>query len=70
MWYGNRLSDTDKSLVKKRNAWFNRYVGGSFLSYKRTFAQLLDLANRLFPRDYTGFIPKTFYFPEELDKFK
>ncbi|CDW78139.1 tubulin-tyrosine ligase family protein [Stylonychia lemnae] len=70
MWYGNRLSDTDKALVRNRNVWYNRYVGGSFLSYKRTFSQLLDLARRLFPKDYSDFIPKTFYFPEDMNKFK
>lgn len=37
-WYGNSLNETDKAIMKTRNCWFNRYVGGSFLSHKKPFA--------------------------------
>eukprot|EP00347_Sterkiella_histriomuscorum_P008760 403343857 len=69
-WYGNRLSETDKALVRSRNVWYNRYVGGSFLSYKRTFSQLLSLAQRLYPKDFSEFIPKTYYFPEDFQAYQ
>ena len=64
-WYGNSLSESDKLLMNNRSCWYNRYVGGGYLSYKRTFSQLLNIALKIFPKEYEYFCPKTFFLPED-----
>jgi len=38
LWYGQGLTETDRSIVKNRDCWYNRYVGAGFLSYKKQFS--------------------------------
>jgi hypothetical protein len=42
-------------------------VGSGYLSYKRPFGELLNIAMRVYPEEYDYFCPKTYFFPEDKD---